>query len=147
MKTCACGYWKISGLSCKHAAVCIVHKRANVETYCDEYLTRFTYLTYGEIIHPLPDLNDINANEDVEPPILCRLPGRPRKSRRREPGEQPLSLNVARRSNTIKCQTCKRFDHNKRTYQRDSIVGSIRGTKIVNNNFISINCNCMCFSI
>nr|POE66711.1 hypothetical protein CFP56_69904 [Quercus suber] len=43
-------------------------------------LKRFTYLeAYGEIIHPLPDLNDINADEDVEPPILRRLLGRPRK--------------------------------------------------------------------
>ena len=60
VKTCACGYWKIRRLPCKHAATCIVHKRANIETYCDEYLTRFTYLkAYGEIIHPLPNLNDI----------------------------------------------------------------------------------------
>ena len=81
MKTRACGYWKISGLPCKHAATCIVHKRANVETYCDEYLTRFIYLeAYGEIIHPLPDLNDINADEDVEPYILRRLLDRPRKN-------------------------------------------------------------------
>ena len=148
VKTCACGYWKISGLPCKHAAACIMHKRANVEIYCDEYLTSFTYLkAYGEIIHPLPNLNDINADEEVEPPILRRLPGRPRKNRRREPGEQPTGLNVARRSNTIKCQTCKRFGHNKRTCQRDSTVGSIRGTKVVNSNFISFNCSCMCFSI
>ena len=148
VKTCACGYWKISGLPCKHAAACIMHKRANVEIYCDEYLTSFTYLkAYGEIIHPLPNLNDINADEEVEPPILRRLPVRPRKNRRGEPGEQPTGLNVARRSNTIKCQTCKRFGHNKRTCQRDSTVGSIRGTKVVNGNFISFNCSCMCFSI
>ncbi|KAL0001515.1 hypothetical protein SO802_015296 [Lithocarpus litseifolius] len=77
---------------------CILHRRANVETYCDEYLTRFTYLkAYGEIIHPLPDLNDINADEEVEPPILHRLPSRARKNRRKEPGEQPIGLNVARR--------------------------------------------------
>nr|POF15909.1 hypothetical protein CFP56_17149 [Quercus suber] len=73
VKTYACGYWKISGLSCKHVVAFIVHKRANVETYCDEYLTRFIYLkAYGEIIHPLPDLNDITADEEVEPPILRR---------------------------------------------------------------------------
>ncbi|XP_075654909.1 uncharacterized protein LOC142625087 [Castanea sativa] len=89
MKTCACGYWKISGLPCKHAT------------------------TY----------------EDVEPPSLRRLPSRPRKNRRREPGKQPTGLNVARRSNTIKCQTCKRFGYNKHIGQRYSTVGSIRGTK------------------
>ena len=92
-------------------------------------------------------MNDINADEEVEPPILRRLPGRPRKNRRRELGEQPTGLNVARRSNTIKCQTCKRFGHNKHTSQRDSTVGSIRGIKVVNINFISFNCSCMCFSI
>lgn len=92
-------------------------------------------------------MNDTNADEDVEPPSLRRLPSRPRKNRRREPGKQPTSLNVARRSNTIKCQTCKRFGYNKHIGQRYSTVGSIRGTKVVNSNFISINCNCMCFSI
>ena len=97
VKTCAYGYWKISGLPCKHVAACIVHKRANVETYYDEYLTRFNYLkAYGEIIHPLPDLNDIYVDEEVKPPILRRLLGRPRKNRRREPREQPIGLNVAR---------------------------------------------------
>ncbi|KAL4643744.1 hypothetical protein ACB092_02G114100, partial [Castanea dentata] len=69
---------------------------------------------------PLLDLNDINADEDVEPPSLRRLPSRPRKNRRREPGKQPTGLNVARRSNTIKCQTCKRFGYNKHIGQRYS---------------------------
>jgi hypothetical protein len=79
-KTCPCGYWKISGLPCKHAATCIVYKRAKMESYCDEYFTRFTYLkTYGEIIHPLLDLNDMDVDENVEPPTLRRLPGKPRK--------------------------------------------------------------------
>ena len=55
-------------------------------------------------------------------------------------------MNVARRSNTIKCQTCKKFGHNKCICQRNSNVGSIRGTKVVNSNFISFNCSCMCFS-
>ena len=108
VKTCAYCYWKISGLPCKHAAACIMHKRANVEIYCDEYLTSFTYLkAYGEIIHPLPNLNDINVDEEVEPPILRRLPGRRRKNRKREPGEQPTGLNVARRSNTINVKLVK----------------------------------------
>ena len=47
----------------------------------------------------------------------------------------------------LKCQTFKRFVHNKCTCQKDSTVGSTWGNKVVNSNFISFNCSCMCFSI
>ena len=74
---------------------------------------------------------DIHENpEDVIlPPVLRRLPGRPRKNRRREPGEGPSGVGTARRSATVRCDICKQFGHNKRTCQRDSVAATRSATR------------------
>ncbi|KAF8394175.1 hypothetical protein HHK36_020382 [Tetracentron sinense] len=86
-KSCVCRVWEIFGLPCKHAAACIVRKRPNLEEYRDEYYSKETYLrAHGGIIHPIFDENMwlLGNHEPIEPPPLRRLPGRPKKNRRRE---------------------------------------------------------------
>ncbi|KAK4426965.1 hypothetical protein Salat_1465300 [Sesamum alatum] len=46
------------------------------------------------------------------PPIIRRMPGRPKKNRRKEPSEAP---NAVRRSNMVRCKVCNDHGHNKRT--------------------------------
>ncbi|KAF8408008.1 hypothetical protein HHK36_007148 [Tetracentron sinense] len=124
-KSCACRAWEISGLPCKHAAACIARKRANLEEYCDEYYSKATYLrAYGGIIHPISDESmwPVGNHEVVEPPPFRRLPGRPKKNRRRELDE-PTPGSQSRRSSTIRCCICKQFGHNKRTCQRGPVKG------------------------
>ncbi|KAI8527005.1 hypothetical protein RHMOL_Rhmol12G0043000 [Rhododendron molle] len=88
----------------RHAATALTHKRANLEDYCDMYFHKDYYLkAHGGIIHPVPDQTRwINVGGDtVEPPPLKRLPGRPRKSRRRnvdEPEAGTSSLEGHRQS-------------------------------------------------
>ncbi|KAF8408354.1 hypothetical protein HHK36_007503 [Tetracentron sinense] len=104
-KSCSCRAWEISGLPCKHLAACIARKRANIEDYCDGYYSKETYLkAHGGIIHPLSDESTwpVGNHNQVEPPPLRRLPGRPKKNRRREPDE-PTPGSQSRRSSTIKC--------------------------------------------
>ncbi|KAH7847186.1 hypothetical protein Vadar_023010 [Vaccinium darrowii] len=129
-RTCCCKVWEISGLPCKHAAACISYKRVNIEEYCHSYFHRDTYLrAYGEIIHPVHDetLWEEVAGEPVQPPRLKRLPGRPRKSRRREADEPVPGGGESRRSCTVRCVICKQIGHNKRTCQKAPVRGSTRG--------------------
>ncbi|XP_043718151.1 uncharacterized protein LOC122666107 [Telopea speciosissima] len=83
--------WECTGVPCKHAAAAISYKRQIVEDYCDGCYNKQRYLvTYANMIHPLPDIQDLSKEgpQGVEqPPKLKRLPGRPHKNRRREPGE------------------------------------------------------------
>ncbi|KAF8414335.1 hypothetical protein HHK36_002336 [Tetracentron sinense] len=104
-KSCSCQAWKIFGLPCKHSAACIARKRANIDDYCDGYYSKETYLkAHGGIVHPLSDESTwlVGNHDQVEPPSLRRLPGRPKKNRRRELDE-PTTGSQSCRSSTIKC--------------------------------------------
>ena len=120
--TCDCRVWAVSGIPCKHALTCIFHNRENPENYCHPYLTTEAYMrTYSDMIHPLPDESSWSdvEHETVEPPYRKRMPGRPKKCRRREPDE-PVPHNIHKRSTTLRCCVCKEFGHNKRTCSRIS---------------------------
>ncbi|XP_028086309.1 uncharacterized protein LOC114287232 [Camellia sinensis] len=126
-RSCCCRIWDISGVPCKHATACITHKRINLETYCDTmYYKHIYFKAYGEIIHPMHDesLWGPVLGDELKPPPLKRMPGRPRKSRRREVDEAAPS----KRSCTVKCIICKGIGHNKRTCQRAPIRGREMGT-------------------
>ena len=121
-KSCGCQYWSLCGLPCIHACACIAYRRQNVERYVDHYYSTSIYCTtYQELIHPMPELDeeDRNGYPRVDPPKLKRLPGRPRRARKRGPDEDRGGQSDARRSNTVKCSICKQFGHNKKGCQRD----------------------------
>jgi hypothetical protein len=121
-RTCGCDYWRVSGLPCKHACACIAYKRENVELFADNvYTTKVYCLCYKDIIHPMPELDTKNRGSygNIDPPVLRRLPGRPRVNRKRSVIEGPGGPQDARRSNTIKCGNCREFGHNILGCQRD----------------------------
>ena len=124
-RTCICNEQDISGLPCRHATCGIVHRREPLKLYCDAYFSKATYFrAYSELIHPIPDVSlwpplEVTPSS-VLPPPLRRLPGRPKKNRRREADEgAPASQN--RRSSTLRYTLCKQYGHNMRTCQRGSL--------------------------
>ncbi|KAL0306893.1 UNVERIFIED_CONTAM: hypothetical protein Sradi_6106600 [Sesamum radiatum] len=117
-RTCNCRVWDVSGIPCKHAALGIFHRRDSLESFCDSRFSKENYMkAYSYYIHPVPDPTFWPQDLEVEPtnllpPIVRRMPGRPKKNRRKEPGEAP---NVVRRSNMVTCKVCNDLGHNKRT--------------------------------
>ncbi|KAL0277969.1 UNVERIFIED_CONTAM: hypothetical protein Sradi_7308800 [Sesamum radiatum] len=117
-RTCNCRVWDVSGIPCKHAALGIFHRRDSLESFCDSRFSKENYMkAYSYCIHPVPDPTFWPQDLEVEPtnllpPIVRRMPGRPKKNRRKEPGEAP---NVVRRSNMVRCKVCNDLGHNKRT--------------------------------
>jgi hypothetical protein len=84
-----------------------------VEEYCDSAFHKsYFQLTYSEIVFHVADLSMVEINERPEdvvlPPFLKRLPGRPKKNRRKEPWECPQTGTAAKRSSTVRCDNCKR---------------------------------------
>ncbi|KAL0320209.1 UNVERIFIED_CONTAM: hypothetical protein Sradi_5282400 [Sesamum radiatum] len=110
--------WDVSGIPCKHAALGISHRRESLESFCDSRFFKENYMkAYSYCIHPVPDPTFWPQDLEVEPtnllpPIVRRMPHRPKKNRRKEPSEAP---NVARRSNMVRCKVCNDLGHNKRT--------------------------------
>lgn len=124
-RRCSCREWQIVGIPCKHAAAAITHKRGNIEEWCDPTFMKETYLrAHATMIHPIQDqrLWEPVEGDVLEPPPLRRLPGRPRKNRRREVDEAAAGTSESRRSQTIKCSNCQNFDHNKRSCQRAPVA-------------------------
>ncbi|KAH7862304.1 hypothetical protein Vadar_002703 [Vaccinium darrowii] len=72
----------------------------------------------------------------ILPEVPHRLPGRPRKVRRRAVDEPAAGTSESKRSQTVKCTWCKEFGHNKRTCQRGPVRdrGGPRGRGNTHNN-------------
>lgn len=95
-----------------------------------------TYLrAHAGMIHPIPDqrLWEPVEGDVLEPPPLRRLPGRPRKNRRREVDDAAAGTSESRRSQTIKCSNCQHFGHNKRSCQRAPVAKKKPPQRPVNN--------------
>ncbi|GAV59368.1 hypothetical protein CFOL_v3_02899 [Cephalotus follicularis] len=106
----------ISGITCKHVC-CLGHTRENPGNYYHEYFSvGRLFETYSDVLHPIAKANIEPSclNENIQPPPLKRLQGRPIMTRRRELGEPVSGI---KRSSTVKCITCG-FVHNKRRCQR-----------------------------
>ncbi|KAL0327868.1 UNVERIFIED_CONTAM: hypothetical protein Scaly_2219400 [Sesamum calycinum] len=112
-RTCNCRVWDIFGIPCRHAALGISHRREDLDSYCDSRFFKENYMkAYKYSIHPVPDQtfwpHGVDVTPTLLPPIIKRMPGRPKKSRRKEQGEEP---NAIRRSNMVKCsEQWKRLD-------------------------------------
>ncbi|KAL0339183.1 UNVERIFIED_CONTAM: hypothetical protein Sangu_1440400 [Sesamum angustifolium] len=116
-RTCDCRVWDIRGIPCRHVALGITYRRDNTENFTDNMFTNERYMgAYNYFIHPIPGLSfwpqDVDVNPtSLKPPISKRLPGKPKKSRRKEPRE----TTVVKRSNLIRRKKCNRLGHNSRT--------------------------------
>jgi alpha-galactosidase len=53
-----------------------------------------------------------------KPPGYVKMPGRPKKSRRREPGEKAKRTKMAKIGGKIRCSKCKATGHNTTTCDR-----------------------------
>ncbi|XP_058765308.1 uncharacterized protein LOC131638780 [Vicia villosa] len=136
---CACRKWALSGIPCVHAIVCILHNKAELFPFVSQYYRYvFTLLfehsaaivctirkrksnflaTYSYIVLPSngPRLwPAATTGEMINPPVMRRAPGRPKKKRNRA-NDEPTSSNVLPRNlTTVKCKSCGTLGHNSRT--------------------------------
>lgn len=98
----------------------ILYKRVDPELYVDNYFTKEMYLrTYGHVIRPIPDqvMWPSLGLELINPPLVHRRVGRPKKLRRREADEPRSTLSSLRVSGSLRCRNCGHYGHNRRTCQ------------------------------
>ncbi|XP_027076894.1 uncharacterized protein [Coffea arabica] len=101
-QTCSCRRWELTGLPCCHVICCISLIGQEPESLVHHYYSRDSYLkAYEPAIAPLSGPNVwVQSDKDpVLPPLKLKLPGRPKKVRRREPEEpRPNSKGVTKLS-------------------------------------------------
>ncbi|XP_058733206.1 uncharacterized protein LOC131604807 [Vicia villosa] len=102
-KKCGCRKWDLTGIPCCHAIACIWRS-----TVMD---------TYSHIILPTnyPQLWANDKNEPIQPPVMRRAIGRPKKNRNKTNDEPRSTQTLPRKLQTVKCQNCGKMGHNKRT--------------------------------
>ncbi|KAI9195204.1 hypothetical protein LWI28_012661 [Acer negundo] len=113
-QSCDCCLWELSGIPCKHAMAVITAKRMQGQDFVNGYLTKEAYVRiYNNVIHPIPDQTawPTIKPRKVLPPLHKRMPGCPKKNRKRGPEKGPKQ----KRSGGVKCRGCGEFGHNIRT--------------------------------
>ena len=124
-RTCSCRKWDLSGIPCSHAYSAITLTDEEPETFVHDCYSKEAYMrAYSPVIGPM-DGEELwpKANKGpLLPPEKIKLPGRPKKVRKREPDEVPApkknSKQVQKLSRTglmsYKCRKCKMAGHNSR---------------------------------
>ncbi|KAK9211410.1 hypothetical protein WN943_000786 [Citrus x changshan-huyou] len=130
-RTCDCGYWEIADLPCQHAMAAIGYARHAIEEYVPAWFATKTYLnTYSMMFSPLPDqcMWECTRRPLIDPPIVQKNVGRPKKSRKRAQNEP----NKEKRKVFVICSFCGGSNHNLRSCPlRPSVA---RANKAKNHN-------------
>ncbi|XP_071937522.1 uncharacterized protein [Coffea arabica] len=134
--TCTCRKWELTGLPCCHAIACISLAGGKPEDYVHKCYSREAYLAaYEPAIAPIsgPNAWKCSTKEPVLPPNKVRLPGRPKKARRREPDEpRKCSNGVTKLSKAgvcpLSCSNCHEKGHTKRKMPPTYTTGAVNYT-------------------
>lgn len=117
-KECSCRYWQLSGLPCPHAISCIFLKTNSLDEYIAScYSVESFKNTYEHCLQPVEGMTNwpVSDRAKLQAPAYVRMPGKPKKERRRDPTEPPKGTNMSRVGTVIRCTKCKQAGHNRST--------------------------------
>lgn len=127
-RSCTCRMWELSGVPCSHAVSAIYAIRANPRNYIDSSLSvEKCKAAYAECISALNGKNmwEIDETDPILPPPHRRMPGRPKKARRKGANEETKrSGDVVKLSTAgfnVTCANCFQSGHNKRTCKNPTV--------------------------
>ncbi|XP_050233525.1 uncharacterized protein LOC126682012 [Mercurialis annua] len=113
-RTCTCREWDLSGIPCPHAVAAIYSAEGTPEAYVDMSYREETYKkAYQYMMKPVrgkifwPN----SGKEPIAPPPYRKMPGRPKKSRRRKP-EEPRVGKLSKKGKVMTCRFCNEVGHN-----------------------------------
>jgi len=118
-RTCSCRYWQVSGIPCAHACAALFKMSEEPNKYVHMCFSLEAYKrTYQHVLQPVEHESawPVSQNHKPLPPRVKKMPGRPKKNRRKDPSEPKKSSTKSSRVGTkIKCGRCKGDGHNSRT--------------------------------
>lgn len=122
-KTCSCRYWQLSGLPCPHAISCIYYISQPLDAFIAKcyYVTEYKK-TYDYCLEPVEGKTSWPTSDRDRPlpPKWVKMPGRPKKERKREEQEKKKAPKgkMSKKGTIIRCRKCKGIGHNKTTCER-----------------------------
>ncbi|XP_063946796.1 uncharacterized protein LOC135151676 [Daucus carota subsp. sativus] len=117
-KLCSCRKWQLTGIPCIHGCQAILSINAAPESFIDECFKKATYLkSYTNLLCPMKGSKEWPVANQVKllPPKDRRMPGRPKKHRRRETDEVGSGCKLSKKGIVMKCSRCLMIGHNKAT--------------------------------
>ncbi|XP_058725696.1 uncharacterized protein LOC131596990 [Vicia villosa] len=112
-RSCSCNFWQLVGIPCRHGVAALGFRQQNPELFVHECYSREKYsLCYGFPISPIngQEVWPIVESEYILPPDYKKGPGRPRKLRIRETGEEGARRRLPGVS--YRCTRCDKIGHN-----------------------------------
>ncbi|XP_058773017.1 uncharacterized protein LOC131647121 [Vicia villosa] len=112
-RSCSCNFWELVGIPCRHVVAALGFRNQNPELFVHECYTRDKYaLCYGAAVSPINgrDMWPEVETEELLPPTYKKGPGRPRKLRIRETGEEGARRRLPGVS--YRCTRCDKIGHN-----------------------------------
>jgi len=118
-RTCSCRYWQVSEIPCAHACAALFKMSEEPNKYVHMCFSLEAYKrTYQHVLQPIEHESawPVSQNPKPLPLRVKKMPGRPKKNRRKDPSEPKRSSTKSSRVGTkIKCGRCKGDGHNSRT--------------------------------
>ncbi|RYR05427.1 hypothetical protein Ahy_B06g085289 isoform A [Arachis hypogaea] len=120
---CTCGLWQLSGMPCVHACAAMARAGRQPEDFCHRWLTMDAYNdTYAFHINPIPGqkLWEKSLQNRPQPPKFRKMPGAPKKKRRKGVDEGPVGdkkQKITKMKRVYKegsCRHCGGKGHDKR---------------------------------
>lgn len=106
-RECSCRYWQLAGLPCPHAVSAIYFKTNSLDEYIASCYRVTQFLnTYSHCLNPLEGMQSWPESDmpSLKAPGYVKMPGRPKKERRREPQEQPKARKIVKGGHSHKMQ-------------------------------------------
>ncbi|OIT30213.1 hypothetical protein A4A49_22366 [Nicotiana attenuata] len=114
----AMGTWQLKGIPCSHAICAMSFKRFEPADYVVHWYRKETYLkAFSCYIQPVTNMEmwPSTQNPTVEPPVITKMPGRPKKNRKKTQDEPKKKFGKRSRKGTpMTCSHCKTVGHNKK---------------------------------
>ncbi|KAL5724374.1 hypothetical protein ACHQM5_007645 [Ranunculus cassubicifolius] len=142
-RICSCRQWDVSGLPCVHALTAILENREDKEDYVAAWFKKDKISkAYGEFLKPLNGENLWPKTGFLPflPPKDRRMPGRPKKARRKSRHESPQkgkgrqnpniivhekAKRVSRAGRQNQCGNCKELGHNRKSCKNPPKVATM----------------------
>ncbi|WVZ54245.1 hypothetical protein U9M48_005070 [Paspalum notatum var. saurae] len=116
-RTCSCRYWQLAGIPCAHAITSLFLSSKAPEDYiADCYSVDHYNSIYDHCMLPMEGIHQWPLDQrKPKPPAYVKMPGRPKKERRREVGELKKAKKLSKVGMKVTCSKCHKTGHNSRT--------------------------------